>query len=776
MMDWWYMSALRSCLAWACVCWAMSATGVPVLLPAGVAAESPSGEQIYKDQCASCHGDKGQGTKANYPHLLVGDRSLGELTRVIAKTMPADDPGTCTGADAEKVAQYVYDAFYSKAAQVRNQPARIDLARLTVRQYQNAVADLVGSFRWTGRWEEKSGLRGEYYKSPHFKRGDRVIERLDPGVRFDFGASSPDADKIKAEEFSIQWQGAVLAPETGEYEFNVRSPNGTRLWINDMQRPLVDAWVQSGSDQDHRATIRLLGGRAYPLRLEFFKSKQQKQAAITLRWTQPRRVEEVVPTRNLNPGPQPELYVLPVSFPPDDRSMGYERGTSISKAWDQAVTEGALETAAYVSGSLGRLLPNAGEASPQRDAKLKEACLKFVERAFRRPLSDEQKKLYVERQFADGRGGEAAVKRVVLLTLKSPRFLYREAGGANDAYDVAARLSFALWDSLPDEQLLKAAAANQLTTRPQVAQQAQRMVGDPRCRAKVREFLMQWLRLEDVPDLAKDAALFPGFDAAVAADLRTSLEIYLDEVVWGGDSDFRQLLASDFVYLNGRLAKFYGSKLPLDAGFEKVKLDAEGRVGVLTHPYVLAHFAYTANSSPIHRGIFLARSVLGRSLRAPPAAVAPLAADLHPDLTTRQRVALQTQPDVCQTCHGMINPLGFALESFDAAGRFRREEHGRPVDASGMYQPLEGAAVRFTGSRELAAYLAGSPEVHAAFVQQLFHHLVKQPIRAHGDAALSDLRQRFASDKFSIRKLLVEIAVTAALGPPRDRAAVAQAP
>ena len=111
---------------------------------------------------------------------------------------------------------------------------------------------------------------------------------------------------------------------------------------------------------------------------------------------------------------------------------------------------------------------------------------------------------------------------------------------------------------------------------------------------------------------------------------------------------------------------------------------------MLTHPYLMASFAYTATSSPIHRGVFLSRSVLGRALRPPPEAVAPLAPDLHPDLTTRQRVTLQTKPESCQSCHGMINSLGFTLEHFDAVGRYRKEEKGQPIDATGTYETRAG--------------------------------------------------------------------------------------
>jgi hypothetical protein len=377
-------------------------------------------------------------------------------------------------------------------------------------------------------------------------------------------------------------------------------------------------------------------------------------------------------------------------------------------------------------------------------------------------LSEEQQRLYIGRQFEEAPDPQAAVKRCVLLTLKSPRFLYRELAGANDAFDVASRLSFGLWDSLPDKQLADAAIVGELATPEQVAAHAERMLADPRTRFKLREFLLAWLKVDQVPDLSKDPERFPEFNAELAADLRTSLDLLLDDVVWSEASDFRQLLLADYVYLNGRLAQFYGAELPADAPFQKVLLEADRRAGVLTHPYLLADFAYTATSSPIHRGVFIARSLLGRSLRPPPEAVSPLAPDLHAELTTRERVALQTSPQMCQNCHAMINPLGFPLEHFDAVGRFRGEEKGKLIDAAGAYRTTAGSEVKFAGARGLAAFLAGSEETHSAFVEQLFHHLVKQPIRAYGPETLPRLRKTFVANDFHIRRLVVEIMALAA--------------
>jgi hypothetical protein len=493
-------------------------------------------------------------------------------------------------------------------------------------------------------------------------------------------------------------------------------------------------------------------------------------------------VLETVPERCLIPHESQPVFVLNAPFPPDDKSIGYERGTSVSKDWFQAATAAASETAGYVLDHVEHLAHVKRDA-PDRAAKLQSFAATFAERAFRRPLSPEIRTLVIDRAFADAPDLDAGLKRSLLLVLGSPRFLFREpAGGMADPFATAARLSFGLWDSIPDEPLWQAAARQQLATPEQIRSQAERMTGDRRTQAKLRDFLLGWLRVDHGPELAKDKSLYAGFSPEVAADLRSSMLLSLDDVLGASgapsNTDFRRLFTDDTVYLNGRLAPLYGASLPPDAPFTRIRLDDGRRGGVLSHPYMMSVLSYTAATSPIHRGVFLARSVLGNVLRPPEEAVAPLAPEQHPDLTTRERVALQTSAVACQTCHTMINPLGFALEEFDAIGRHRAaEKHGateKPVDASGSYLPREGSEATFKGARELAAYVASSRDAQEAFVQSLFHALVKQPMRAWGPDTLENLRASFEKGGFDIRRLLVDI-ISMAATPPKFDMAQAQA-
>ena len=738
------------------------------------------GRAIYADQCAGCHGAEGQGHAEHYPHGLVGDKSINELSKLIHDTMPKDAAELCVGEDARAAAAYIHESFYSPTAQARRKPPRVELSRLTVRQYQQALADLIGAFRPQAAWPTAAGLRAEYYKKRQTSRENRVLERVDPAVLFQFRDSSPDPTKIEPPEFAMRWNGSIVAPETGEYEFVLKTENGARLFVNHTQTALIDAWVRSGDGVEFRQSIKLLGGRAYPLRLDFFKFKE-KTASIGLWWRKPRRtVDEPLTDRDLRTASVPETFVVTTAFPPDDRSIGYERGASVSKAWDQAATDAALETAAYVAARLPELANAKPDDLPQgeRVERVKKFCRRFVELAFRRPLTDEQAATLIDQPFTAGPDIETAVKRVVLRTLKSPRFLLVEVpDGPPDAYDIAARLSWILWDSLPDPPLLAAASQGQLSDPAVVLRHAQRMASDPRAQAKLADFFRQWLRIDDAPDIAKDSALFPEFSPVLAADLRTSVELFVERIVGGEAADFRTLLTAESVPLTPRLAAFYqaGSNAPpaaestsgdglaealAAATFRDVPLDPGQRAGLLTHPYLLSAFAYTATSSPIHRGVFLSRSLLGRSLKQPPEAVAPLSPDLHPQLTTRERVALQTGSESCRSCHNLINPLGFTLEAFDATGRLRREEKGRPIDDSGMYFSRDGEEIRFRGARELARFLTTTTETRDAFVEQLYHYWVKQPYRAAAEPEQRRLRERFAAENFSIRSLVATIAAS----------------
>lgn len=717
------------------------------------------GRLFYEEKCIQCHGQDGSGTP-DAPAPIFGDRPTSDLAELISRTMPEGSPEDCIGDDARSVAAWMQSAFYSPEAQARLHPPRIELSRLTVSQYRNAIADLGTSFRWFSTPGAQRGLKAEYFSSRQ-QRGDRrVIERIDPGINFNYGAYSPDGEKIPDNEFSMVWNGSLIPLESGWYDFTIRTENGARFFCNGNDAPLIDAWVRSGSDTEFHGSKYLLAGRLYRIRLDWFKFKEAT-ASVALLWKPPHSAEEVIPAANLTPEWAPEVLVTETPFPPDDRSSGYERGTSVSREWDEAATNAAIEVA-------DRLLENLRifadiKKEDDRNAKIREFASLFVERAFRRPLTEELRQTYLKQQFTAAKTPEEGLRRVIMLALLSPRFLYREHSASDDQFDRASRLSFALLNSIPDKQLLEAAKKGELQTDKQLRDQAWRLVNDYRSRSRLLEFLRSWMNLERLQQIDKNAEYFPDFTPALATDLKVSLEMLMEQTVDSESCDFRHLFLTNSTFMNGRLAKFYGVSLPENADFQEVSFEPERRAGIVSHPFLLSGFAYMETSSPIHRGVFLSRGILGRGVKPPPIAVAPTAPDLAPNLTTRERVTVQTQAEVCANCHGLINSLGFSLENFDAVGRYRETEKDKPINAAGQYLQRNGEFVRFSGARELAEFLARSEETHRSFARQLFHHMVQQPVLAYGPDTITELAEYFKQHNFHMKHLMVEIACRSAL-------------
>ena len=732
-----------------------------------------SGEAVYRQDCMGCHGPVGEGVAGKSDEPLVGEKSVASLAKYIAKEMPEDDPGTLSLADATASAEYIHKAFYSGEARARNHPPRIELAHLTVRQYRESIADLLASLRNATSTTESGGLAGTYRERPERdpKKPDQnrpevtYKQQVDPVIDFDFGDKAPEKGSFAA-QFAINWSGSVLVPDTGEYEFRVTSPNGVRLYVNapengSEKNALIDIWVSSAMTRTVSAPIFLLGGRTYPLKLEFFKYKD-KTASLRLEWRPPGGAWTVIPRTNLSPKSSSPVSVISVPLPPDDGSIGYERGASVSREWTEAIAKGALQVSGMIGPHLFALAGTKADA-PDRGEKLKAFTLRFAQMAYRRPLTDEQK-ADLTAIYAAGVAPEVAAKRAFIFTLSNPAFLYPGIGPQDD-YAVASRLALTLWDSVPDATLLKAAAAGQLKDAAQVRPQAQRMMKDPRAKAKLRDFLHHWLHVEEGAEIAKDQKEYPGFDQGVVMDLRTSLDLFAESVVWSEASDYRQLLLSDTILMNERLAKFYGQKVEAGAGFQPVKMDADQRGGVLTHPFVLATFSYTKSSSPIHRGVFVTRNILGRMLKPPPMAIAFMDDKFDPSFTMREKVTELTSKPACMSCHVTINPLGFSFERFDAVGRVRTTDNKKPVDPTSDYTTSDGNVIKLTGARDVAIHAAESLSGQTGFVRNLFQEMAKQPPAAYSPELLGQLTDKFRADGFHVRNLAVEVAIVAALRP-----------
>ncbi|WP_166820490.1 DUF1588 domain-containing protein [Thalassoroseus pseudoceratinae] len=744
------------------------------------------GARIWNSSCVDCHGENGEGVGGIYELPLIGDETAGQLAKVISETMPKDDPKACLAEDAQAVAEWMHHTFYSEAARLRNRPPRIELTHLTNNQLRQSLADLFGYSRGSMWRENKHGVNANYFDGSRWKRENLKIERVDPYINFDWGKDSP-GEGISSEAFYVNWRTGLKVNETGRYEIVVRSTAAFRMRFGAFDRLFIDNHVQSGDKTEFRKSIFLLAGRVYPVQIELYQRKrktEQPPVTVSLSWVTPHGTEEVIPNRHLLATSPPPTFALQAKLPPDDRSYGFDRGLNVDRTWDEATTGAAVEFSKIASEELwGEYLKRHRKDGGDDRAKLQAFLTELAELAFRGPLSEREKQFYIADQLNASEDNEIAMKRSLLTILKSPRFLYPDLDrDRTKSRRVANRLALILFDSLPtDRNLLEAAEKGQLESDQQIREMAGRMVRDYRCEGKTRDMLFEWLNLSHLGAIEKNSDQYADFSGELVADLRKSLEATLEDAVLRADGDFRDLFRPEANFTTASIASFYGDAWSLTdesttiegdlLGLQpietlvKIPAKAPFDQGVLSHPYLMSGLAYSDTTSPIHRGVFLMRYMLGRMLQPPQEAFTPFSPDLHPNLTTRERVALQTGGNTCQVCHSKINPLGFTLENFDTVGRFRKQEIDRPIVSTGSYIDRSGQEVSFSGPADLAEYLATSNDAHEAFVSRVFQHFVKQPIAAYGAETQQHLTQKFVDADFNLHQLLVEIAVIATQPP-----------
>ena len=750
------------------------------------------GESLFAAQCASCHGDRGQGTSEHYADPLHGDGSIEELTSIIADTMPEEDPDLVVGDQARAVAQYIYDAFYSADSRKKTQTVRPLFSRLTADQFRRSLTHLYTAFDTHHGGDHQPGLWMEIRNGYRWKKESHRVEKAIRQIDFDFGRDDP-ADGVKADDYGVDISGCLTVPHSGFYEIVLRCTASCKLRLMTRDSDLVDNETQSAGRDEFRRRFYLISGIPYHLDLNIWqrpRKTEQPAVAFSLSWVPPGGVEELIPPSAFTQGSGARTYVVQTKLPPDDSSYGYQRGVSVDRRWDQAVTAAAIQWGNQLA--THRFEPyvkrNAKKLGDQPRAGVRQMITEMVTMAFSAELDDASRAMYVDSHLRACPDDAMAIRRAALMAIKSPRFLYPELPlDRSVSRRHLNRLSLILHDALPTtKRWLDKAEKDQLIEAKDVRNAAAAMADSPETHAKIRQFLRHWMELDGETQWDKNADKFPGFDPALVQQLNRSLDEFIADVVTSPESDFRQLVAADWTMTSPKIAEFYGDAFAprdgwsdnADSAVVPSRRDPQVHVGVLTHPLMMSNLAYHDTTSPIHRGVYLTRFMLGRVLRPPNEAFTPLDPNLHPGLTTRQRVELQTGEKNCLVCHTKINGLGFALEQFDAVGRFRELEVGKSIDASGQYLDRSGATIQFRGARELGDYLARSDDAAAAFVEAAFEHFVKQPPAAFGPDVPDRLLQTFKAGNYHIRNLIIEIAATAALGPPdaSTQSAVALAP
>ncbi len=380
---------------------------------------------------------------------------------------------------------------------------------------------------------------------------------------------------------------------------------------------------------------------------------------------------------------------------------------------------------AAVNGQLDKLVGCTGAA--QNAACADQFIQSFGRRVFRRPLTaDEAARYHGLFDANQARGFGEGIRMVLQTLLQSPNFVYHlELAPAPPGvgvtplggYEVASRLSFALWNTLPDTELLDAASAGTLATRDGLRAQAERLLQSDRAKDALSSFHLQWLGLEGLLDRHKDAQLFPEFDDALKGALRDEATGFADFVVRRGDGRLQTLLSAPFTVASGGALALYGATAA-PAADGTVQLNPAQRAGLLTQGGFLAAHSHANQTSPVNRGLAVRKNLLCTELPDPPPNVNNNPPVPDPKATTRQRFEQHRADPTCFGCHQLLDPIGVGFENYDAIGRYRSDEQGLPIDANGELINAGSSSGPFSGAVELAKKLSTSPEVRACVQKQ----------------------------------------------------------
>ena len=712
-------------------------TGLLSCAASAAAAEQPVAgavRAVVGKFCVECHGADAAKGGLNLEKILPEDvsRYSDAWEKVVRKLNARHMPPIGKPRPDEKTYSAIVSSLETtldRAAAAKLNPGRTDtVRRLNRTEYQNTIRDLlaldIDAAALLPADEASHGFDNVTVGTLSPTLLDRYITAAQKIARLAVGGAqrAPGGDTIRikpditqeerVEGLPLGTRGGALIrhtfPQDGEYEFQLRLTRDRNEEVEGLKEPhefllLIDR------EQMRNAIVRPPGAKGHDLVDAHLKFRLPVKAGP----------HDLGVTFLKNPASLRETARQPYTA-----QFNMHRHPRSSPAVYQVSITGPF--GAHGPGdtpSRSRIFIAQPKSPGEEETCAKQILSTLMRRAYRRPVSDADLARPME-FFRDGRkeaNFDAGIEAALSAVLVSREFLFRveqEPKGlaGKSPYritdlELASRLSFFLWSSVPDDELLDVAARGQLNQPDVLAKQTRRMLADPRSLSLVSNFASQWLHLRNLDSITPDGRLFPDFDDNLRQAMRRETELLFEEVL-RDDRSVLDLLRTDHTFLNERLAKHYGIPNIYGPRFRRVALGPETpRGGLLRHASVLTVTSYATRTSPVIRGNWILGTLLGMPPPPPPPNVPALEDNaVSASLPVRERLAQHRANAACASCHDLMDPVGFALENFDALGRWRTLEEGKPVDASGGFP--DGA--KFTGVAGLEQALLNRPELFAS--------------------------------------------------------------
>jgi len=758
-------------------------------LPRVVAAEEPTEfativQPFFAKYCLRCHDAKKREGKfrldtlpRDFTDMAVAQRWGEVLFRVNSGEMPPKDELQPDAKQLGELAEWVSARISEGRAARMAKRGPVAHYRLSRDEYANVVYDLLGvhfDARMPGalnedpRWHGYDRIGSMLSLSPshvgrYFKAAETVLDQASPVQQ------AKSAKQRQAADAPSRW---LVYPGLRQGNINVRTPGLYRIRVQLSAVPSFKgrlARLSIWSNSLKRAVV----GRDV-------EAPEDEPTVIEIEAFLPRGGFQLINEApgKLDDGPTPSATIKTVTRLKDYRPnpTGYKLFTHDGKSifplllMDWLEYEGPILTDADQQKREGLYPVDTNDAAQVR-AGLKQ----FMTRAWRRAPSDAEVDRYatlVESEVAAGEPFRAAYLAAMTGVLTSKNFYYLVEGTPQEPRDtindweLASRLSFFLWSSMPDAELFEAARQGELHKPDVLMAQLQRMLADKKIDRFTDSFPQQWLQLHRVGQFSPDSELYPDYDKWLEQSMVLETTGFFREV-FSGNLSIGEFLSSDWTMMNSRLAMHYGIKFASRPGFHRVVLGpTDHRGGLLTHASVLSLTSDGTRHRPVHRGVWVSEAIFGRTPPPPPPNVEPLepTPSDKPKATIRDQLEAHATHATCASCHRKIDPLGFAFDNYDAIGRWRMTEQvpGRqgddpPVNAAGSLS--DGQTYR--GPEEFKQLLAGDLDRFAeAFVEQLATFALRRVMTVDDAAQIKASAVAGRSDHYRLRNMIERLVLS----------------